>query len=120
MADGRITKMIRLLLSVVSLAAAFTLGCTTSNIRFTQDEIKEYPVEMQEHIIKAEVVPGMIPSQVRYAWGAPDEVKLSTMPDGRPQEQWVYSSAFGIFKRKLTFIDGKLTSIVSSEPGSVK
>jgi len=112
--------MTKLLLWVVSLAAAFTVGCASSSIRFTQDEIKDYPVEMQQYIIKSEVVPGMIPVQVRYAWGAPDEVRLSTTPEGKPQEQWIYTSAFGIFKRKLTFIDGKLTSIVSSEPGSVK
>jgi hypothetical protein len=112
--------MIKLLLAVVGLAAAVTLGCATSSIRFTQDEIKSYPVDMQEHIIKGEIVPGMMPTQVRYAWGAPDDVKLSTTPEGKPQEEWVYKSAIGIFKTRLTFIEGKLTSIVSSEPGRVK
>jgi hypothetical protein len=120
MADGRITKMIKLLLLVVGLAAVVTLGCATSNIRFTQDEIKGYPVDMQEHIIKGEIVPGMTPVQVRYTWGAPDEVKVSTTSDGKPQEEWLYKSAVGIFKTRLTFIESKLTLIVSSEPGRVK
>ncbi len=112
--------MIRLLLVVLSLASLLVLGCGSSPIRFTQDEIKDYPVDIQEHIIKGEVTPGMTPTQVRYAWGSPDEVKLSNTPDGKPQEQWVYSSHVGIFKTRLTFIEGKLTSIVSSEPGRVK
>jgi hypothetical protein len=112
--------MFRLLAIVSSLAALLLIGCASSQIRFTQDEIKDYPVEMQEHIIKSEVVPGMTPTQVRYAWGAPDEVKLFNTTDGKPQELWTYSSAIGMFKTRLTFTDGKLTSIVSSEPGRVK
>ncbi len=112
--------MMKLLLAVVGLVAAFTLGCAASNIRFTQDEIKGYPVDMQERIIKGEIVTGMMPTQVRYAWGAPDEVKLSTSPDGKPQEEWLYKSPIGIFKTRLTFVEGKLTTIVSSEPGRVK
>jgi hypothetical protein len=47
-------------------------------------------------------------------------VKLSNTTDGKPQELWTYSSAIGMFKTRLTFTDGKLTSIVSSEPGRVK
>ncbi len=112
--------MIRTFLLTLAISALFVLGCGSSQIRFTQDEIKDYPVDMQEHIIKGEVVPGMTPTQVRYAWGSPDEVKLSNTPEGKPQEQWVYSSHVGIFKTRLTFIEGKLTSIISSEPGRVK
>jgi hypothetical protein len=113
-------KMIRLILLLAGFAVLFVLGCSSSQIRFTQDEIKDYPVETQEHIIKGEVVPGMTPTQVRYTWGSPDEVKMSTATDGKPQEQWVYSSTVGVFKTRLTFIEGKLTSIISSEPGRVK
>jgi hypothetical protein len=112
--------MIRMFSLVLAIAALFVFGCSSSQIRFTQEEIKDYPVEMQEHIIKGEVVPGMSPTQVRYAWGSPDEVRMSNTSDGKPQEQWVYSSHVGIFKTRLTFIEGKLTSIVSSEPGRVK
>ncbi len=112
--------VVRLLALLISLALLFAFGCASSHIRFTQDEIKDYPIEMQEHIIKGEVVPGMTPTQVRYAWGSPDEVKASTTREGKPQEQWVYSSTMGVFKTRLTFVDGKLTSIVSSEPGRVK
>jgi hypothetical protein len=112
--------MKKLLVVGLSLSALMLIGCASSQIRFTQDEIKDYPVEIQEHIIKGEVVPGMTPTQVRYAWGSPDEVKLSTTTDGKPQELWTYSSSLGMFKTRLTFVDGKLTSIVSSEPGRVK
>ena len=112
--------MIRLLAIALSLTALLLVGCSSSQIRFTQDEIKGYPVDIQEHIIKGEVVPGMTPQQVRYAWGAPDEVKLSNSTDGKPQEVWTYSSTVGVFKTRLTFIEGKLTSIVSTEPGRVK
>ncbi|HMK60359.1 MAG TPA: hypothetical protein VK452_04335 [Dissulfurispiraceae bacterium] len=112
--------MMKILMVVLCLTALVLIGCSSSQIKYTQDEIKDYPVEMQEHIIKGEVIPGMTPTQVRYAWGAPDEVRLSTSVDGRPQELWTYSSTMGMFKTRLTFIDGKLTSIVSSEPGRVK
>ncbi|MGO9378873.1 MAG: hypothetical protein ACLPN1_05405 [Dissulfurispiraceae bacterium] len=112
--------MIKRLAIVFSLSALLIIGCSSSQIRFTQDEIKDYPIEIQEHIIKSEVVPGMTPPQVRYAWGAPDEVKLSNTTDGAAQEMWTYSSTMGMFKTRLTFIDGKLTSIVSTEPGRVK
>jgi hypothetical protein len=112
--------VIKILLTATSILIILISGCIASGIRFTQDEIKSYPVDMQEHIIKGEVVTGMMPVQVRYAWGAPDEVKVSTTPDGRPQEEWLYKTAIGVFKTRLTFIDGILTTIVSSEPGKVQ
>lgn len=112
--------MIRLLSLVLSLAALFALGCASSQVRFTQDEIKSYPIDIQEHIIKGEVSPGMTQSQVRYSWGAPSEVNIKSTSNGQPKEEWVYSSGMGMFKTRLTFTDGKLTSIVSSEPGKVK
>ncbi|HTZ17106.1 MAG TPA: hypothetical protein VMB78_01570, partial [Dissulfurispiraceae bacterium] len=79
--------MMRMLLLALAVSALFVVGCGSSQIRFTQDEIKDYPVDMQEHIIKGEVVTGMTPTQVRYAWGPPDKVLMSNTPDGKSQEQ---------------------------------
>lgn len=105
-----------ILLVVVWLLA----GCASSAVRFTQDEIKDYPLDIQERIIKGEVSPGMTQQQVRYAWGNPDSVKkLEQEKDGKQKEEWTYSSVLGAFKTRLIFIDGKLTYIISTEPGRV-
>lgn len=104
----------------LALGLALTTGGCAAPARFTHDEIKGFPVEVQEKIIKGQVVPGMTPQQVRYAWGAPDSVRTLQPQDGRMAEEWVYTSGVGLFKTTLTFIDGKLTYIVSSEPGRVK
>ena len=101
------------------IMAVFLGGCA-SYARYSNDEIKDYPVEVQEKIAKGEIMPGMTPRQVRYSWGPPNEVKTLEPENGKQREQWVYSSGMGVFKTRLTFIDGKLVYIVSSEPGRVK
>ncbi|MCL4537277.1 MAG: hypothetical protein M1610_06785 [Nitrospirae bacterium] len=99
--------------------AVLLVGCASSSVRFTQDEIKDYPLDIQERIIKGEVAPGMTQQQVRYAWGNPDSVKKLEPENGKPKEEWIYSSVLGAFKTRLIFIDGKLTYIISTEPGRV-
>ena len=99
---------------------AFFLGGCASPARYSNEEIKDYPVQVQEKIAKGEIMPGMTPQQVRYSWGSPDEVRTLEPENGKQREEWVYSSGMGVFKTRLTFIDGKLIYIVSSEPGRVK
>ncbi len=99
--------------------AVFFGGCA-SYARYSNEEIKDYPIEVQEKIAKAEIMPGMTPQQVRYSWGSPSQVKTLEPDNGKQREEWVYSSGLGVFKTRLTFIDGKLIYIVSSEPGRVK
>ena len=43
--------------------AVFLVGCASSSVRFTHDEIKDYPLDVQEKIIKGEVAPGMTQQQ---------------------------------------------------------
>jgi hypothetical protein len=114
------TMLQRLILLAACLAALAALGCASSEVRFTQDEIKGFPVDIQERIVKSEVAPGMTPQQVRYAWGSPSSGKVLGAVDGKPREEWTYSSGLGVFKTRLIFVDGRVTSIVSSEPGRVK
>ena len=99
--------------------AVFLSSCA-STARYSNEEIKDYPIQVQEKIAKGEIMPGMTPQQVRYSWGAPNEVKTLEQENGKQREEWVYSSGLGVFKTRLTFIDGKLIYIVSSEPGRVK
>ncbi|MEW6118010.1 MAG: hypothetical protein AB1553_14095 [Nitrospirota bacterium] len=103
---------------VLFVGMMFFIGCA-SYARYTHDEIKNYPVEIQEKIIKGEIVPGMTQQQVRYAWGAPNAVRMLEPEAGKQKEEWIYSS-MGVFKTRLTFIDGKLVYIISSEPGRLK
>jgi len=99
--------------------AVFLGGCA-STARYSPEEIKDYPPQVQEKIAKGEILPGMTPQQVRYALGSPDEVRSLTPEDGKQREEWVYSSVMGALKTRLTFIDGKLFFVISSEPGRVK
>jgi hypothetical protein len=99
---------------------AVLLSSCASTARYSTDEIKDYPVEVQDKIVKGEIMPGMTPRQVRYSWGSPSEVKALEPEKGKQREEWIYSSGMGVFKTRLTFIDGKLIYIISSEPGRVK
>jgi hypothetical protein len=85
-------------------------GCTSS-VRYSPDEIKDYPPALQEQIRQGNVAVGMTPQQVRYAWGPPTTVNvLAPTQEGRPREEWIYST--GIFvQRRLLFVDGKLFDI---------
>ncbi len=105
--------------TVLFMASLLLSGCA-SYARYTHDEIKDYPLDVQEKIIKGEVMPGMTPQQVRYAWGPPSSVVTAEPEDGKQKEEWIYATMAGVFKTRLTFIDGKLVYIISSEPGKVK
>ncbi len=104
----------------VLFGALLLLNGCASYARYTHDEIKDYPLDVQEKIIKGEIMPGMTPQQVRYAWGSPSSVVAAEPEKGKQKEEWIYSTVAGVFKTRLTFIDGKLVYIISSEPGKVK
>lgn len=94
-------------------------GCIGS-VRYSPDEIKGFPPPIQEHIKHSEVVAGMTTQQVRFAWGSPTTINiLSPSEEGKYREEWLYTGA-GVFKTRLIFIDGKLTHIVTNEPGIIK
>ncbi len=87
-------------------------------MRYTSEEIQNYPPNIQEHIKKGEIVPLMTPAQVRYSWGSPSQIRvLSPTKEGREKVEWVYKRLGGVFSTKLVFIDGELREIVSNEPG---
>lgn len=87
------------------------LGCATG-VKYTVEEIKDYPEPIQTSIKKGEVVMGMTPAQVRYAWGYPDKTGAS-YEGGKHRELWIYSTFLGLSKSSyLFFEDGKLVFIV--------
>ncbi len=91
----------------------FTAGCTQA-IRYTEEEIKDYPQAIQDHIRKGQIDLGMTPEQVRYAWGPPDVVKFLSPYDGKSREEWSYSSkgSLGVVKSNiLVFYDRQLIYI---------
>ncbi|WP_154887990.1 copper amine oxidase N-terminal domain-containing protein [Paenibacillus polysaccharolyticus] len=59
-------------------------------------------------IIAGEVAVGMNTTQVRLAWGAPNNITYDTISKGKI-EVWVYSSTSGI--RALGFLNGKLMNV---------
>lgn len=86
-------------------------GCATA-VRYSPDEIKNYPPAIQENIRQGIVTIGMTPQQVRYAWGSPTSLNVLTpTEDGKPKEEWLYTSTI-ILKRRLLFIDGKVIDIL--------
>ncbi|MBE0425523.1 MAG: hypothetical protein IBX72_02610 [Nitrospirae bacterium] len=86
------------------------IGCTKS-IRFTEEEIKNFPPNIQDHIRKGEIDLGMTQKEVRYAWGAPDSIKFLPSFEGKTREEWIYSSMGFVRTRLLLFLDGKLIYI---------
>lgn len=104
----RLNKVVLMLLFIVFCG----IGCSTP-ARFTQEEIKHYPLDVQERIIKGEVAPGMTPQQVRYSWGNPDSVRNLAPAEGKTREEWIYTKLFGAYEEKrLLFVDGKLLYII--------
>lgn len=111
--------MKKILLLVPVAVMALAAGCGKS-VRYTQDEIKDFPSSVQEHIRNSEVTPGMTKMQVRYAWGGPHSVNvLSPSDDGKERVEWIYER-FRYFRTHLIFTDGKVTEIISNEPGAPK
>jgi uncharacterized protein YneF (UPF0154 family) len=100
--------MKKLIIVILAVSFLFGVGCTKS-VRYTEEEIQQFPPETQEQIRQGEVKLGMTTQQVRYAWGAPNSIKfLEPTPEGKTREQWVYSK-LGVFATKLlVFVDGKL------------
>ncbi|MCX8033798.1 MAG: hypothetical protein N3A00_00595 [Thermodesulfovibrio sp.] len=100
---------------VILLTAFFIFSCASQGVRYTYEEIKNYPPEIQERIAKGEITLGMTKEQVRYAWGNPSSTRVLTPEKGKQREEWVYSSSLGILKSRLIFVDGKLTYILGTE-----
>ncbi len=100
-------------LLIVALLFLLQAGCTKS-IRYSEEEIKSFPPNIQENIRKGQVDLGMTQEQVRYAWGSPDSQKILEPFDGKAREEWIYSTTgtMGVVgSRLLLFFDGKLTYI---------
>lgn len=100
---------------IIVLLASFIVGCATQGVRYTYEEIKNFPPEIQERIVRGEITFGMTKDQVRYAWGNPTSTRILTPERGKQREEWLYSSSLGLLKSRLIFIDGKLTYIISNE-----
>lgn len=103
--------MKKVFLLILVLSFLLQVGCTKA-IRYTEEEIKTYPENIQDNIRKAQVDLGMKPEQVRYAWGSPDSIKILDPFEGKSREEWMYSSVLGVVGTKILFFyDGKLIYI---------
>lgn len=100
---------------LVFIIFLFLFSCASSGVRYTYEEIKNYPPEIQERIAKGEIALGMTREQVRYAWGNPSTIRFLPPEKGKSREEWIYSASLGLLKTRLIFVDGKLTYIISSE-----
>jgi hypothetical protein len=88
------------------------LGCAKS-ARYSPDETKDFPPDIQEQIRKGTVGLGMTAQQARLAWGTPSEINvLQPSEDGKPREEWIYTNFLNTYmEKRLLFIDGKVADI---------
>jgi len=106
--------------SILIFFVMFLASCASAPVRFTNEEIKGFPVDIQEKIIRGEVALGMTTQQVRYSWGSPNTIRALDPMDGRHREEWIYTTA-GIFEnRRLLFIDGKLIYVIPDSEKTLK
>jgi len=106
---------------LIVIALVFIVSGCAKSMRYSYEEIKSYPPEMQSYIKNSEIAIGMTFQQVRYAWGPPALIKvLDPTPDGKDRVQWEYPRMLGAVKSILRFTSGKLTEIISTEPGVAK
>jgi hypothetical protein len=101
------------------MVLAVVWGCAMEkSVRYTHEEIKDLPPNVQDRIMKGEVMLGMTPREVRYAWGPPESVRFLTPYEGKTREEWTYTR-LGVYEtKKLLFLDGRLFYMVP-EPGTV-
>jgi outer membrane protein assembly factor BamE (lipoprotein component of BamABCDE complex) len=101
-------------LILVSVMIFLLLAGCTESIHYTEEEIKNFPPNVQDNIRKEEVDLGMTQEQVRYAWGSPDSIKILEPFNEKAREEWIYSkkATMGVIgERLLLFFDGKLIYI---------
>ena len=105
--------MKKALFAVLVFLCIAQFGCTKS-IRYTEDEIKDYPLNIQEQIRKGTIDLGMTKDQTRYAWGSPNSITILAPFDGKSREEWLYTeqATMGVMGTKILFFyDGKLLYI---------
>jgi outer membrane protein assembly factor BamE (lipoprotein component of BamABCDE complex) len=105
--------MKKVLLVMFAFLCIAAVACTKS-VRYSEDEIKNYPPNIQEQIRKGTVDLGMTSDQVRYAWGAPDSIKALEPYEGKSREEWIYTEqgTMGVIGTKILFFyEGKLLYI---------
>ena len=105
--------MKNIIIMLVSFSILFLLSCA-SQIRYTEEEIKRFPPDIQDNIRKGQIDLGMTTEQVRYAWGSPDSIKILPPFEGKSREEWIYSNIKGldvVASKLLLFYDGKLIYI---------
>lgn len=107
-------------LSFILILLPLIAGCAKT-ARYSPEELKGFPPEIQEHIKKGEVVIGMTTQQVRYAWGSPSAINvLPPTEEGKMKEEWIYSKVGLFLEKRLLFIDGKLVDIFPAPKPSGK
>jgi uncharacterized protein YneF (UPF0154 family) len=105
--------MKKVMLFVLILSFLLGVGCTKA-VRYSEEEIKNFPPEAQENIRKGQVVLGMSPQEVRYAWGSPDSIRILEPFEGRQMEEWIYATLPVYGTRLLLFYDSKLMYVRGS------
>jgi uncharacterized protein YneF (UPF0154 family) len=114
--------MKKIILVILTLLLLLGIGCVRS-VRYSEEEIKYFPPDIQEHIRKGEVTLGMTQSQVRYSWGAPSSTRiLEPSENENLREEWTYLGLMDIktgllFKTQVIFTDGVVSSFITNDPG---
>lgn len=114
------TKRLASIFALLLLSIFITGGCAKT-VRYSPEELKGFPPEIQERIKSGEVAIGMTTQQVRYAWGSPSSINiLPPTEDGKMKEEWIYSKIGLFLEKRLLFIDNKLVDIFPASKPSGK
>ncbi|MBF0343643.1 MAG: hypothetical protein HQL06_05355 [Nitrospirae bacterium] len=110
-------RCLRIQIALLILALSALLYSCTPEIRYTEDEIRDFRPEVKEHIRRGEIAFNMAPDEVRFALGAPTDIwVLPPTPDGKERVQWIYKKWGGVISTELIFVNNKLTEITSNDP----
>ncbi|MBF0465434.1 MAG: hypothetical protein HQK88_11720 [Nitrospirae bacterium] len=102
---------------LIAVSFVLILSCTHS-VKYTEQEIADYPQNVKELIRQGKIDFGMTPEQVRYSLGSPNDIKmLDSLSDKETGEkvQWTYKR-LEIYKTTLIFKRDRLVEIRSNDP----
>ncbi|QWR76286.1 hypothetical protein [Candidatus Magnetomonas plexicatena] len=102
---------------LIAVSFVLILSCTHT-VKYTEQEIADYPQGVKELIRQGKIDFGMTPEQVRYSLGSPSDIRMldvSPGNEGGDRIEWTYKRLH-FYVTRLTFKKDKLVEIYSNDP----
>ena len=101
----------------IAFSFVLILSCTHA-VKYTEQEIADYPQNVKDLIRQGKIDFGMTPEQVRYSLGSPSDIRLLDVSSGNESSEkveWTYRRLH-FYVTRLTFKKDKLVEIYSNDP----